>query len=68
MNDLISKWAELLHQQDIRETKTNRISSAAQDILQYRQFIADCKKLEITDIDITEDIWFIAHKWANELY
>ena len=68
MNDLISKWAKILHRQDLHEMQTNMISPPYEDEIQYKQFLNDCRRSRITDRSITEEIWYLANKKANELY
>lgn len=68
MNNLINKWAVILHRQDLRETKTNKIATPFEEHLQYKQFLNDCRNSGIEDKNAAEEIWFLANKKANELY
>ena len=67
MEELIDKWAEILHHEDLNETKSGRISSSYQEAMQYEKFLRDCEQHNFNS-DQAEDIWFMASLRANELY
>lgn len=67
MKELIDKWAEILHLEDLTEVKTGRISSYFQELKQYRTFLKDCEQHNYS-ADQAEDIWYMANQRANELY